>query len=113
MKIKNVYPCYTGGFIYVFTGALSDGTFFIASDDMYDVTIIDTDPSKADWDNEVWQADWQESHLIKYLPDCTSDDKTGIKFFIDMLNWIISNKPQGNYQMSDIESILEDVKHHV
>lgn len=113
MKIKSVEPCYTGGNIYVFTGALNDGSFFLASNDMYDVTIIDTDPSKADWDNEVWQSDWQESHLIKYLPDCASDDKTGIKFFIDILDWVIKNNPKGNYQMSDIESILADVKHYL
>lgn len=110
MKIKSVYPCYTGGNIYCFTGALEDGTFFLASNDMYDVTIIDTDPLKADWNNEVWQSEWQEEHLIQYLPDCTSKDKTGIKFFIDLLKWVIAHKPNGNYQMSDMESILTDCK---
>ena len=113
MKIKSVEPCYTGGNIYVFTGSLNDGTFFLASDDMYDVTIIDTDPSKADWDNEVFDMDWIESHLVKYLPDCTSDDTTGIKFFIDILDWVIKNNPKGNYQMSDIKSILTDVKEYL
>lgn len=104
MKIKSVYPCYTGGNIYVFLGAIDNGQYFIADSDYYDVRFIDTDPLKADFNDEVFQPEWQESHLIRDL-----SGQEQLSFFIDTLNFILVENPEGNYQPYDIEILKNDL----
>ena len=100
-------PIYTGGGIYCFRGQLSDNEWFVADDDFFDVTIVNSDVWEIDenGDDVCWFFDWQEEHLIKYL-----DDGERLDFIRDMLYWIIENEPKGNYLMSDLERDLDEVK---
>lgn len=101
MKIKSVTPDYTGGNIYVYLGELDNGQYFIAEDLMYDVTIVDADPRKAG--DDAFQPDWIEEHLVRYL------EEDNITFFRDMLCWVIDNKPDGNYNIVDMEHELMEL----
>lgn len=95
-----VSPCYTGGGVYIFTGKLANGNFFLASNDMHDIRELSEDPDKYDF-NDILQAEWQERHLIKDY-DCESEETR--QFFTDMYSWILHNKPSGNYCMSEMIS---------
>jgi len=99
-----VEPTYTGGGIYVFIGQMADGAWFLADDSNYDARLIDTDVFKADWDEELWWPEWQESHLVADIPTEKSLD-----FFADMLAWIVANKPNGNYSLHDMKMDAEEV----
>lgn len=100
MKIKNVTPCYTGGGIYVFTGELEDGNFFIAdcpfSAEYYSLRIVNENPENLD---ESLEVDWQEKHFVKDVNRCKG-------FMKDMLKWIIKNRPDGNYDIDDMKRIM-------
>lgn len=105
MKIKNVKPEYTGGGIYVFTGELEDGNYFLAdcpcSASYYSLRIVNENPDKCD-PNEVWQEEWQLNHFVKDVIRCKC-------FIRDMLKWIIKNRPCGNYCVYDIEEMLKSL----
>lgn len=84
----NIIKCeaiYTGGNIWCFIGSLSDGTFFLASDLCDDVRILDTNPFSIE---EIWDAEWQEEHLIKDIPDTETKP-----YFILIYNWLKENDP--------------------
>lgn len=103
MKIKSVFPEYTGGGVYCFTGELQDGNYFLAdciSADCYSLRIVNDNPNKYDL-NEVWTEDWQLDHFVKDVTRCKG-------FIKNMLKWIIKNRPDGNYLVSDMETILTD-----
>ena len=98
-KFVNVSPDYTGGNIYVYTGALSDGTYFIAEDGWLTVEIYDKDP-RDDYDDSTYLP-WQDEHRIRELGELESKD-----FFISMLDWIIENEPHDefcNYNIHDMK----------
>ena len=104
-KIISVTPIYTGGGIYIYWGAFSDGTYFIADDD-YDLTIVDSDPTLSYVEDEdIFEADyseWQEKHLVRYI-----DDNKTQNFFNEMFDWILQNEPSTplcNYSLGDIET---------
>ena len=66
-KIKDVQAVYTGGNIWLFYGALTDGTFFLVDD--YGAVRITRKP----WDNlyESLQIEWQEDkeNFVKDITD--------------------------------------------
>ena len=108
MKFKSVEPEYTGGGIYVFTGAVDDN-YFMADTSFYDVRLLDANPK--DNVNEErfgfpeWEcADWQEEHLVKDLVP-----HEAVEFFKEMLRWVQENEPDGNYLMSDMDYFAEEV----
>lgn len=98
--IESVEPEYTGGNIYIFVGKLTNGNYFVADGDMFDVRIVD-----APWDWEESQfPDWQESHLVE---DLSAAD--ALQFCKRMLEWVKTNEPDGNYSMSDMDYIEKDL----
>ena len=102
VEIEDVSPCYTGGGIYVFYGALSDGTYFMAEDCGLAVEILDEDP-REDLDLSSY-VDWQEEHLLLELNVNQLEP-----FFRSMLDWIIRNEPNDafcNYCMNDMKADL-------
>ena len=103
--IKYCEPIYTGGNIYIFLGAFNDNTYFIADTANYDVTIINKDPLTSDLDNEVFDPQWQEAHLIKY-----ADDLESIELIKYIVIWSLKNHPQGNYNDFDLNRILQDIE---
>lgn len=104
-KVKSATASYTGGGWYVFLGALSDNTYFIADYPYWDLRIVDEDPRPAFWgddyDTDAGYEPWQNAHLIK---DVDNTDTT--MFFNDLFNWILKNNPDGNYNSGDIEDMM-------
>lgn len=99
-KITSVTPMYTGGSIYIYWGAFSDGTYFMSCDDYWDLRIVNEDPRNTH-NGDYFEADypdWQEEHLIKDIPNYQTQD-----FFNEMYDWILANNPEGNYNSGDIE----------
>lgn len=86
--------CYSGGGIYIYIGKLDNGTFFIASDEG-DLTIMDTEPT-FDYD-----MDYFNDHVVEYVDSDTVEFSQNFKA---ILNWILTNKPEGNYSSSEIYS---------
>lgn len=121
-EIEYATPNYTGGNIYVFTGKLKDGNYFIADDSYFtaddngnvsgfDVRIVNMDPDKVlETDSDgisytlVDDTQLQEQHLVKDL-----DEDDAIAFTVDLLEWILENKPDGNYQVDEIKAKLDDM----
>ena len=114
-NIEYATPNYTGGSIYVYTGKLKDGNYFMASDEWLDkynkafaIRIVNEDPDTAkdpNQDDIAWFPEWQESRLVKDL-----EGKEALNFTKEILNWVIANKPAGNYQMADIKGMLDFVE---
>lgn len=109
LNIESVIPNYTGGNIYNYTGKLSDGNYFMAADDWFegdyfDIRIVNENPDKVGEDS--WYPEWQEEHLVR---DIQSENEAQ-KFTKQILNWIIKNKPEGNYDISDMENMLKCIK---
>ncbi len=111
LKIENVTPIYTGGGIYIYTGELSDGNYFIASDqsfagDYFDIRIVDENP--ADYEEDFCNVTWQEEHLVS---DVVGGEAR--EFTIQLLEWVLENHPEGNYQLGDIEAMLDSIQNKV
>ena len=98
-----VEPEYTGGGIYCFIGTLDGNKHFLASDNFYDVRIIDTNPFEVDYE-DLWYDEWQEAHLIE---DLTGNDR--LVFFEEMIKWLRQNGRAGNYAMEELEARLEEI----
>ena len=90
-QLKNVEATYTGGGIWVFTGELKDGTFFM-HDDNFDTRILSEypDPWEDDTDTDKWSVEWQEEHLVKDLDTETE----GAAFQLAVLKFIEKYKPE-------------------
>lgn len=97
--IETVDPEYTGGGIYVFVGRLTDGNYFIADDD-YGVGIYD---APIDWE-ENFYIEWMDEHRFEELPAAY-----GLAFYKQMLAFIREHKPDGNYAMTDMDYIEEEL----
>lgn len=119
-KFISVDPEYTGGGIYVFTGELADGNYFMADTANYDVRIVNADPNIPDdmSDEEAWEkygitrsedawasVEWQEEHLVK---DLVPDE--AVAFFKQMLKWVEDNDPSGNYLGSDMDYFKKELE---
>lgn len=112
-RFVSVEPEYTGGGIYLFTGKLTDGNFFMADTANYDVRVLTEDPNEPTYirdDGTVWErnidsVEWQEEHLVK---DLTPDE--AVAFFKEMLKWVEDNDPSGNYLGSDMDYFKEELE---
>lgn len=104
-KFVNVSPDYTGGGIYVYTGKLSDGTYFFADGDNYYAEILDSDP-RDDYE-EAFYPEWLDEHILRSVVD-----EEAIAFFESMLKWVIKNKPHDefcNYNIHDMEKFRDEL----
>ena len=95
-KIKNATAEYTGGGIYIYYGELENGLFFRACDDWESfISICDSDTS-------VDAADYGEfyhEHEIDELQNYEAE-----VFFNNIIEWIATNEPGGNYNINELES---------
>ena len=113
LEIEYATPNYTGGGIYVYTGKLKDGNYFMASDDWFDkdnpyftIRIVNENPDEAGDDGyDAWYEEWQKPRLVR---DITDDEAK--RFTEQILKWIIKNKPEGNYQVDDMKDLLKVMK---
>lgn len=111
-KFVSVEPEYTGGGIYLFTGRLADGNFFMADTANYDVRVLNADPNEPTGmdalgitERNIDSVEWQEEHLVK---DLTPDE--AVAFFKEMLKWVEDNDPSGNYLGSDMDYFKEELE---
>ena len=104
---ESVYLNYTGGGIYVAYGKMTDGRYFVASDDCYDVRFLDADPLRSaypefyGYDTDIPCGDiieWQEAHVVADI----SNESDSLEFWDEMLAWVEQNKPDGNYALDDV-----------
>lgn len=102
-EFKKVEPIYTGGGIYCFTGEFKEG-FFLAESCNFDVRLVNDDPSKYSFDEEVCYEEWQEPRLIRDLLPHESLD-----FLEEMFKWVEENSPEGNYLMDDMRILSEEI----
>ncbi len=102
-NIKNATATYSGGGIYIYTGQLDNGDYFMTNDDfVVYVEFYNADPYK-DFDescNEIWQF---EHHVGEYSGQEAYD------FVKNIRTWIIQNRPEGNYSVEEIESRLSQM----
>lgn len=106
-KIVKANAEYTGGNIWVFTGKLDDGTYFMADGFEYDVRIVNEDPDEVE-DGGAWYCDWQEAHLVRDI----DTESEGPAFILDVIAWLRKNLPDSMID-SDMEWIEEDAKQYV
>ena len=111
-RFVSVEPEYTGGGIYLFTGKLTDGNFFMADTANYDVRVLTEDPNEPTrmdalgiTERNIDSVEWQEEHLVK---DLTPDE--AVEFFKEMLKWVEDNDPSGNYLGSDMDYFKEELE---
>lgn len=79
MKITRLETTYTGGGIYIYTGAIDTGAFFLASDDCNEcVHILDTD-AFSNFDDCLY-SEWLDAHTVAILTD-----DAALVFWRDML----------------------------
>ena len=111
-RFVSVEPEYTGGGIYLFTGRLADGNFFMADTANYDVRVLTEDPNEPTGmdalgitERNIDSVEWQEEHLVK---DLTPDE--AVEFFKEMLKWVEDNDPSGNYLGSDMDYFKEELE---
>ena len=100
MEIVKATATYSGGGIYIYTGEVDDGSYFLTNDDFYVyVEFLNDDPYKNldESLNEIWQ---NAHHLGEY------SGSQALEFYKKILRWIIENKPEGNYQVYEIEQRL-------
>lgn len=109
-EFEQVCPIYSGGGIYCFFGKSNIG-FFMASDEMFDVNLIDENPIPGnEIIEDVWDGDWQDEHIVEYY------DGENLGFFEEMLEWIINNEDKvlqtycHNYQAEDLKRSLARLK---
>lgn len=96
MKVANATATYTGGGIYLYTGQLDNKDYFFTADDYMDyVLLLDSDPY-ADMENCCYE-EWQTLHKTGELG---YDKANALKK--DIMQWILNNKPKGNYLESEI-----------
>lgn len=93
-KIKTATAIYTGGGIYIYYGQLEDGSYFRACDEWQSISICDADTSTENADFE----EFYHEHEIDELQFNSYEE-----FFNNMLLWIIQNKPDGNYNITELE----------
>lgn len=111
-EIEYATPNYTGGNVYVFTGKLKNGNYFLADDTFtpFDTRILDIDPNTTIKDEngiEVTLMDdvsLQDKHLVKDL-----DENDAKEFTLNLVKWIEENKPDGNYQVDEIKAKLDNM----
>ena len=102
MKITKCEPFYTGGGIYLYYG-ICGFYYFIADTDEDGVTIVDSSPWETEepYDTPLYD-EWLTEHFVKNL-----DGKESLAFCEKMLKWVLANKPDGNYNLSDMENELD------
>ena len=95
-SIAKATAIYTGGGIYLYVGQLADGTYFLTADDYMDyVLFLDTDPCTCI--DDCCYEQWQSHHRIG---DYSKEKALAFKKLV--LEWVITNAPEGNYQKNEI-----------
>ena len=103
-NIKWANANYTGGGLYAYIGKLKNGNYFMAADDwnedesfVYEVDSEVVFDTFEDGDPAPWTNEWMDEHLVKVH---------GTKSFKEILEWIITYEPDGNYDTEELNRRL-------
>lgn len=100
-NIKKATAIYTGGNTYIYMASLTDGRHIFTSDANGDeegfIEYFDTDPTEYELD-DVCNSKWYEAH--------STESEVNICLWNEMLDWIITNQPKGNYSIYDLKTRL-------
>lgn len=111
-KFISVNADYSGGGITIFYGQLADGSYFYGDDDLYDVRLLNADPSSPSTEDPylVMVSDdvmWQEEHLIRDL----DTEKEGPDFWLALYDFCKKNDSiSWGYDIDGHIAELEDLK---
>ena len=97
MKIIEANAEYTGGGIYRYTAQTEEG-WLLANSEWDCIYLMDADPNETE---DSWYNEWCDEHEQKIY-----EDEEYFSLIHDILEWIILNKPQGNYDVGDIRRKL-------
>ena len=92
MNIVKANATYTGGGFYAYIAELENGNYFVGADDWDGGCEVDA-PIDFDDDNK-WSGEWFDLHTVKEYDNG--------KPVIEVIDWIVANKPNGNYQASEL-----------
>ena len=101
--MKNVIVECTGDEAYLMCGTTKDGKHFIADASNLNVKIISAGPEKIEIE-ELQDPDWQEKHFVEDLLPYEA-----FNYMKRAINWILINKPEGDYSLSDMDTLLDVV----
>ena len=100
MNIIKANAEYTGGGIYRYTAQTDEGTWLIG-DTLWDwVLEVDEDPDETE---DSWYGDWCDTHEVRYY-----QDEEFKRVLNEVIYWILTNRPDGNYDPREIEHDLEE-----
>ena len=105
MNIEWANANYTGGGLYTYIGKLKNGNYFMAADDWNDkdesfVYEVDSEvvfDEFEEGDPAPWAIEWMYEHVIK---------RHSTEAFKEILEWIITNEPDGNYDTEELNRRL-------
>ena len=92
--IKNATAIYTGGNIYIIYGELTDGNYFLTSNDWESTLVLDESPE--DLDVSLYE-DWQTEHTVKQVLYEESEN-----LYQEAVDWVKKNLPDGNYDPDEL-----------
>ena len=106
MNIEWANADYTGGGFYAYIGKLKNGNYFMAADDWNDKNVcyvyeVDSEvvfDTFTEDDPAPWSNEWMDMHTV------TIHNTNAFK---QILKWIITNEPDGNYWIEELEERLE------
>lgn len=93
-EIEHATAYYTGGGIYIYRGKLTNGLYFSSCDTWESISLCFTN-------TDVEDANYQEFYEQYQIDEVSG--RAYEKLFNKMLSWIIKNKPDGNYSLSELE----------
>lgn len=93
-NIKTATAIYTGGGIYIYYGQLENGLYFRACDGWDIISICNADTSTDDAE----YGEFYDKHEIGTINGYQFEE-----FFNDMILWIMHEKPDGNYNVDELE----------
>ena len=93
-KVIRATADYTGGGIYIITGAFQDGTFFL-TDTPYEIDVFDADPDAVG--DDAFTSEWFEKHSVHAYGGSYAR-----KLIDAAVNWISEHRPDGNYVTGEL-----------
>lgn len=97
MVVTFANACYSGGGIYLYLGTLSNGLHFIADDTKNDFSICLCDVLP-DFEN-MGESSFFDAHVVECLD---SSEPATRKLYNSIIAYIVTNRPNGNYQTDEL-----------
>ena len=99
MKIIKADAEYTGGGIYRYTAQTDTETWLVGNSEWDVIYEVNADPDATE---DSWYNEWFDEHQIAEHED------DYLELLSAMLGWILTNKPDGNYDPCDIRDYLQE-----